>query len=69
MNGLRGHMEDQEVGFVSLSQVEGVSESPMGVLRKVGTKENVLKHDAFLFSFFEISIPHSFLSQFIINLP
>jgi hypothetical protein len=52
MNGLRGHVEYQEVGFISLSQVEGIRESPMGVLREVRTKKNVLKHDPLLFSFF-----------------
>jgi|PlaIllAssembly_1097288.scaffolds.fasta_scaffold280786_2 hypothetical protein len=61
-------MEYQEVGFISLGQVEGVSEGPMGVLREVHTKENVLKHDPLRFSFFEISIPDSNLSQLLTTL-
>jgi hypothetical protein len=38
MNWLRGHMEDQEFGFISFGQIEGIGESPMGVLREVSTK-------------------------------
>jgi hypothetical protein len=41
-------MENQKSGIEGFSEVESIREGPMGIFRKIGAKQNLLKHSCLL---------------------